>query len=71
MYVYFILSIGKYYLYSLYYTGCILNLSEQPILQWVLCLLYAHVQDPYFLHNLQVAHIQPVSQLQLLLSNAH
>ena len=29
------------------------------------------IQDPCILHVLQAAHIQPVSRLQLLLSNAH
>ena len=29
------------------------------------------MQDPYIQHNLQVTYIQPVSRLQLFLSNAH
>ena len=50
---------------------------KQPIIA-ELCVVYGYyffslpIQDPYnILHILQETHIQPVSRLQLLLSNAH
>ena len=36
---------------------------------YVYYLFFLPIQDPYNLHILQAAHMQPVSRLQLLLSN--
>ena len=33
--------------------------------------IFLPIEDPYILHILQATYIQPVSRLQLLISNAH
>ena len=50
--------------------------EKQPIITelWVVYgyyFFFLPIQDPYMQHILQAAHIQPLSRLQLLLSNAH
>ena len=50
--------------------------EKQPIITelWVVYgynFFFLHIQDPYILNILQAPHIQPVSRLQLILSNDH